>query len=106
MNALFNTAVDGRAACWLYFSGTASISLASDDGSLWASQSNSSPTVGNSQCTLSNYTLLDGSPGNWGFTVTITFSHSFAGTKNIFMRGDNTEGGDTGYTLQGSWTVP
>jgi hypothetical protein len=107
MNVLFNSTVDGRAACWLYFSGADSIGLASDDGSLWTSTGNNSPTVGNSQCTLSGFTLVDDSANNQiGFTVTITFSHAFAGAKNIYVRGDNSEGGDTGYTLKGAWTVP
>jgi hypothetical protein len=106
MNVLFNTGVDGRSACWMFFGG-AQLFLASDDGSLWTGTVNGNPpSISNSQCTLANFTPHDDTAGQMGFSVTITFSPAFAGTKNIFVRGDNSEGGDTGYQLQGTWTVP
>ncbi len=104
LNVLFNSAVDGRAACWMYFNGS-SFALASDDGSIWTSVPPSSPGNGNSQCTLTGFSSQP--EGNQlGFTITITFSHAFAGAKNIYMRGDNTEGGETGYQMVGMWNVP
>lgn len=108
MNVLFNSAVDGRAACWMFLGNSNSAVLASDDGSLWTSIIGpTSPTAGNSQCTLSGFTLINNNDGmQVGFTVTITFSHAFAGAKNIYMRGDNSEGGETGYEIVGTWTVP
>jgi hypothetical protein len=107
MNVLFNTGVDGRAACWLYYDGSDRVSLASDDGSIWTTMGANKPSIGNSQCTLSGFAQT-GNADNYelGFSVTITFSHAFAGAKNIFVRGDNSQGGDTGYALQGGWTVP
>ncbi|HWC00010.1 MAG TPA: hypothetical protein VG672_25055, partial [Bryobacteraceae bacterium] len=107
MNVLFNTTVDGRAACWMYVGNSNSVALASDDGSLWTAMGPTSPPTGNSQCTLSGFSQVqNGADYQSGFTVTITFSHAFAGTKNIFVRGDNSQGGDTGYQLMGNWTVP
>jgi hypothetical protein len=110
LNVLFNTSIDGRAACWMYYDLNApdSLTLASDDGTLWTSTtytSGFSPSIGNSQCTLTNFIPVKGSP-NSAFQVTITFSHAFAGAKNIFMRGVNYAGTDTGYTVQGLWTAP
>jgi hypothetical protein len=104
MNVLFNSTVDGRAGCWMYFNGS-TLALASDDGSIWTSIPPSSPGTGNSQCTLSGFSQLE-DVNQLGFTVTITFNHAFAGTRNIYMRGDNTDGGETGYQMIGSWNVP
>ena len=100
MNVLFNSTVDGRAGCWMYFNGS-TLALASDDGSIWTSIAASSPGTGNNQCTLSGFSQLEGD-NQLGFTVTITFGHALAGTKNIYMRGDNTEGGETGYQMIGN----
>lgn len=110
LNVLFNTGVDGRSACWMYYDWDApdSLFLASDDGTLWTSatyNSGVSSSIGNSQCTLTGFVPIKGSP-NAAFQVTITFSHAFAGARNIFMRGINYAGTDTGYTVQGLWTVP
>jgi hypothetical protein len=103
MNILFNTTVDGSHACWIY-AGQHGISLASDDGTLWLAV-DSNHTMQNSQCTVVVSPTTDPAAAA-SLNATITFSGSFSGTKNIFMHAANTEGGDTGYQLQGSWTVP
>lgn len=103
MNILFNTTVSGQNACWIYFNG--GLYLASDDGTLWENANDpNNRTAQNSQCTVT-WTPTQ-STDSAILNATITFNSSFTGTKNIYMHGHNTQGGDTGYTLQGTWTIP
>ena len=105
MNVLFNATADGRSACWMYFDGY-QLFLASDDATLWTRTSGGNPpSVSNSQCTISNFAPQVHSDTQIGFSATFTFTPAFAGTRNIFMRGDDQARGDTGYQLKGTWTV-
>lgn len=97
MTVLINTSVNGASACWFYTDGS-SVSLAEDDGTDW------SGTLSNSQCSLSSVSLS--SSGGLTLTVSIAFTSSFAGAKNVYMWAENTGGGQAGYTQEGTWTVP
>ena len=104
LNVLFSRTFDGSHACWMYYDGS-KLYLASDDGSLWAGSNGTSPaTLQNSECTLSSITPAN-SATQLSFNVTITFNSSFDGVKNVYMHADNQQGGDTGYPVEGSWTV-
>jgi len=108
LNVLFNANLDGKNACWMYYDyATSRFWLASDDASAWSPITGTNATVQNSQCSIPSSSFHDVSSGNnLSFQVTITFTPSFAGAKTIFMRAVNKQGGDTGYQVTGSWTVP
>jgi hypothetical protein len=102
MDILFNSSVDGRHGCWIY-ADNSTVSLASDDATIWTPVAWT--TFGNSQCTISGTTVTH-TDDSLIVATRITFSHSFRGTKNIYLRSTNDEGGETGYQPQGTWTVP
>jgi hypothetical protein len=111
-NVLYNTTLDGRNACWVWYDArTNYIWLASDDISSWSGIVLDGPvTVSNSQCTVGSRGSGTNNPGTLGTAiasrVTIDFNPSFAGTKNVYARTANFAGFDTGYLLQGTVTVP
>ena len=103
---LFNTTASGANACYvmllnnhLYLQNDAWTGFSS------AITPGSSGTLSNSQCTLSaagsSYTYS-------GYTVTLnvalSFNGSFASPKNIYLRGTQTSGANTGWIQLGSWT--
>ena len=104
MDVLFNTTLNGAHGCWIYGTSSGETALASDDGSLWQ-VAGFNTTVQNSQCSVTSNPGQDPT-GQMSINVTITFSSSFSGTKNIYVDADNTQGGNTGYQLQGTWTIP
>ncbi len=104
VNLLVNSTVDGRNACWMYYDGS-SLWLASDDATVWTHTDAVTPTVQNSQCAVSGVTNVS-TTAVFGFSANITFSPGFAGPKSSFVRTANKQGLDTGYQLEGSWTVP
>jgi hypothetical protein len=85
----------------MYFNGQ--LSLADDQGANW-NRAAAGQSVQNSQCTVSS--LQDLSSGNAAsFQVTIAFAAGFTGKKNVYMYAANQAGANTGYQLEGSWTV-
>jgi hypothetical protein len=105
LNALFNSTLDGSHACWMFYDGRSQLWLASDDASAWTATGGNNPTVQNSQCGV---TIASDSSygGSLVVSITVTFTNSFSGTKNIYMHAANGQGGDTGYPIEGTWTVP
>ncbi len=100
-NVLINSSVSGAGACWMFFNGQ--LWLADDQGANW-STAPAGQSLQNSQCTVSS--LQDLSSGNAAsFQVTIAFSASFAGNKNVYMYAANQAGANTGYQMEGNWTV-
>ncbi|MBV9781379.1 MAG: hypothetical protein JOY62_15550, partial [Acidobacteriaceae bacterium] len=66
-----------------------------------------SGTISNSQCTLSgSASSVSTSGNNLTMVVSLTFSPSFAGQKNVYMRAIDNEGLDTGFQQKGTFNVP
>lgn len=103
LDVLINSSVSGQGACWMYFA-NGELQLASDDGTAWQSFG-SNPAIQNSQCTLSAVQTHQ-QTNIVQFDVTITFSASFAGSKNIYLYTADQEGHETGYQYKGIWNVP
>ncbi len=93
VSVLINSTASGSSACWMYFDGT-TLSLAEDDGVNW-----SSATLSNSQCTITSPTAITNTGSDKAFTTTITFTPSFAGSRDIYMYGAS------GYQSVGTITV-
>jgi hypothetical protein len=110
-NALYNTSLDGRNACWVWYDArTNYLWLASDDATSWSGIVLDGPvTESNSQCTVGSNGSDTRNPGTLGTTISSTirieFNPNFAGTKNVYARSVNFAGFDTGYQLQGTFTV-
>jgi Zn-dependent metalloprotease len=98
----------GTCSAW-YDATTGTIKLM-DDAGVWGSPVFlGSGTLSNSQCTL-NLASSSANPSGTNLTLTlaISFTASFAGTKNIYMlAGSNTPPNpSTGWLTKGTWTVP
>lgn len=102
-NVLFNTALDGTGACWMYFNGK--LWLANDGASDWTTMEPRQSVLQNSQCTVSSFQDLS-SGNSASFRVAIAFPPSFGGNKNVYMHATNQAGVNTGYQLKGTWIVP
>ena len=110
LNVLFNSSVDGRNACWLWYDArTNYIWLANDDGLSWQGVLFSSSTpISNSQCALGpgRLGLNPGSNGtDLSVTIPILFRQSFNGTKNVYTRSSNFSGFESGYSQAGQYVV-
>jgi len=88
---------------------TNAISLLNDAGTSWTSGPFGTGTLSNSQCRL-NLGSSSASTSLNGTLVTvllnITFSESFAGTKDLYMLEQSFSGISTGWLKRGTWTVP
>jgi predicted heme/steroid binding protein len=98
--ALFNTALDGRAACYIaYYRPGNQLYLVPDNGD--GTQATSIPltgtaTISNSQCTVSAQGALMQTNGNTlTLTLPITFKSSFAGFKGVWMAAQTMGGAQT-----------
>ncbi len=106
VDALISPTLDSRNACWLAFTtNNYGVQLASDDGSIWMYPDSTTHKMENSQCIVTD-AVTDQPDNGWGFKATITFKSGFAGNKNIYMYSTTPQGDETGYQLQGTWTVP
>ena len=110
--ALINTAIDGRAACYLaYFRPGNQVYLFPDNGD--GSQAinmtlSGTNTLSNSQCTISSQgSSVTSSGAQLTVNLNITFNHSFAGPKGVWMA-DQTLGGlqTSAWQVMGVWKVP
>jgi hypothetical protein len=118
VNLLINTAVDGRNACWLNYSpiagtGGGVLSLASDDASDWSasmpiSDTNNFPAIiQNTQCFTGGAgpVTVSASGNTITLSIALTLTPGFRGTKDIYARASNIQGGDSGYRQQGQITL-
>jgi hypothetical protein len=112
INFLVNSGFDGTHACWLYYDNQQSkIMLASDDSSDWSNStgigpgSDSTQSIQNSQCALpGGLSSVSGDGNTLTVVLTLTFSSSFTGPKQIWVRAGDTVGTDSGYEHLGDWT--
>ena len=121
VNFLINSTLDGRSGCWLFYqpSGTQSdsfahgfLTLASDDGTDWSriieidSSQNSPSSIQNSQCNVfGGPTTVSGDGNTLTLTISLTFTSSFAGNKNLYVRASDQAGPSTDYNQLGTFTT-
>jgi hypothetical protein len=107
---LFNTSLNGTGACWFFYDQPSNtLSLANDQGNAFTQSAapGTSAILSNSQCSLlmsSTSVFISGNTTT--LSLTINFSASFAGTKNIYVNTVNTSGGAATTQQIGTWTVP
>jgi Zn-dependent metalloprotease len=82
------------------------VELLNDAGTAWAAGTLETGSLSNSQCTLNLAGSSATSSGtNLTVVLSITFSTSFTGQKNIFMQATSSSGQSTGWQRRGSWTL-
>jgi hypothetical protein len=106
---VINNTISAASGCYFQFHPNSNnLYLANNSGSSWFGPISlgSSGSVSNSQCTISSAgssVSLSGSSAT--FSVNITFSQSFAGSRGIYVLGFDRGGLDTGWRTLGTWTV-
>ena len=109
--ALINTAIDGRAACYVaYYQPGNRIYLIPDNGdgaqatSMMLTGTNS---LSNSQCTVSSQGSSVAVSGNaLNVSLNITFNSAFAGPKGIWTATQTLSGQTSAWQALGAWQVP
>ncbi len=110
--ALINTAIDGRAACYVaYFRPGNQIYLFPDNGDGTMATSivlSGTNTISNSQCTISSQgSSVTASGAQLIVNLNITFNHSFSGPKGVWMAAQTMGGLQTSeWQALGTWRVP
>jgi len=109
--APINTAIDGRAACYVaYYVPGNQLYLYPDNGD--GSQATSialtgNNTISNSQCTISAQGSNVQTSGNTlTVTLPITFTTAFAGFKGVWMAAYTQTGAVSPWQALGAWVVP
>jgi hypothetical protein len=101
------SATGGAGTCTAsYTPSTDQVSLLNDAGSGWQTGTPGAGTLQNSQCLIdlaSSTATISGD--DLILTLTVTFSHTFIGAKNVYMLAQS-GGTKTGWQQQGTWTVP
>jgi hypothetical protein len=108
---LVNSALNASNGCYirLWPGWGSQMLLANDTGSAWLGPVGWSgvgvppPPISNSQCALDP--AYSGS-GSEAFTVAVTFNHSFAGPKSMWVSANDSTGATSGFLNLGTWTVP
>jgi hypothetical protein len=108
LRILVNSAVDGRNACYVYYSRAANtFALVKDEGSGTTSLAVGHPgVIENSQCSLDGTkSSVEIDANSAKAQVGLHFKPSFAGKKNIFAYVEDAAGSNTGFVPGGSWIV-
>ena len=108
---LVNSALDGRASCYITYSRDfQSLFLIPDNGSVAQATGmplNGSGSLSNSQCTISGAgSSVSGSGKRLTLTLNITFKPAFAGRKIIWTATQSNAPGNSGWQPLGGWSVP
>ena len=101
------TALDARNACYVSYDTVANVFyLLNDDMTTWFGLlAGTGNTVGNSQCTI--YGAGSGATKVGQLTRTnldVSFRGGFAGTKSVYQLAGDSNGGNSGWQLMGTWT--
>jgi hypothetical protein len=101
------TALDARNACYVSYDTVANVFyLLSDDMTTWFGLlGGTGNTVGNSQCTI--YGAASGATKVGQLTRTnldVSFRGGFGGTKSVYQLAGDSNGGNSGWQLMGTWT--
>jgi hypothetical protein len=107
---LFNSALNGAGACYLYYDQPSQMLYMANDQGTGFTQSaapGTSATLSNSQCSIPMATASVTVSGNTvTISLAISFSVSFAGPQNIYVNTVNTSGLAGTAQQIGTWTVP
>jgi hypothetical protein len=106
---LFNTAISGPNACYLFYKQSDNIFGLYNDQTTGDSTANyGSPTIlSNSQCSLNVLqSTVSESLNNLVVTFDVTFLNGFAGTKNNYIEAVDHAGQGAVWQTMGTWTVP
>ena len=110
--ALINTAIDGRAACYVaYYRPGNQVFLFPDNGDGTQATSmvlSGTNTIGNSQCTVSSqgsYTTTNGAD-QLLVSLNITLAPTFSGPKGVWMAVAALNGQISPWQALGAWLVP
>ena len=112
MWALINTAIDGRAACYVaYYRPGNQLYLYPDNGDGTQATNivlTGNNTIGNSQCTISAHGASVQTSGNTlTVTLPITFKTGFAGFKGAWVAAQTMGAAQTSaWQALGAWVVP
>ncbi len=102
---LFSSTTSGANACWIFYNRAANtFALAANSGTSWSTTA-AGGTLSNSQCKINGGSAAILSNG-MQVSVSITFSSTFGGTKNVYMYDSDNSGTATPYLHAGTWTVP
>ena len=110
--ALINTAIDGRVACYVaYYRPGNQIYLYPDNGDGTQATNivlTGTNTISNSQCTISSQgSSVTTNGAQLIVNLNITFNHSFAGPKGVWMAAQTLGGAQTSaWQVMGAWRVP
>jgi len=105
---LFNPAVDGRMACYIYYDRVSgSLLLVNDAGDSSArTRPGAAGRLANSQCQLDGGRSSVAEDGKrLTVRVALTFRPSFTGAKNLYLYAQDAEGKSTGFQQRGTWIV-
>lgn len=107
---LFNAAVDGRRACYVYYdrpSGSLLLVKDSGEGTTQAALG-SRENLENSQCAVDAGASSMHDEGNYAtLKLSVTFkSPGFSGEKKAYLFAADSKGGETGLEPKGTWTAP
>jgi hypothetical protein len=83
--------------------------LLNDSGTAWSAgaQPGTTATLSNSQCTVSlASTIVLSSGNNLTIEPSVSFSSSFAGTRQIWLYAADQFGEWAGWSHEGNWTIP
>ena len=108
-HVLLNASLTRTNACWLYYDPAAKLLwLASNDTSFWTNVApGSTATLQNGQCSIDGKGVSARGSGNYlRLNIPVTFSSTFAGTRNIYMQATDKSGTASNYAQEGSWNVP
>jgi hypothetical protein len=103
---LINRDVNGVQSCWLFFDRTqGALSLADDNEAQWSSLApGSAGQLSNSQCTVDGRLSSVVVSGDFlRLTVSLRFTASFTGTRNLYLYAADTAGQSSPYVLMGAW---
>ena len=113
MNALINTALDGRHGCYIAYAQQGNtIYLVNDNGDAGGPYAgtltlNGSGSVSNSQCTvLGSGSSATGSGNNLTLTLNMSFTSAFGGNKVIYLAARDTLQNNSGWQTMGVLGVP
>jgi YD repeat-containing protein len=112
VNVIINNFLDGRHACYLAYSFSAStlylVDDAGDAGGPFAGGvvlGNPSTAISNSQCSV-NLTSATGNGNNLTLVLNIAFKAAFGGNKIQYLAARDNSGGNTDWQGMGVWQVP
>jgi len=112
VNVLINNFLDGRHACYLAYSVSAStlylVDDAGDGGGPFAGGvvlGNPGTAIQNSQCSV-NLTSATGSGNTLTLVLNIAFTAAFGGNKIQYLAARDNSGGNTDWQRMGVWQVP